>query len=154
MLGPAFTASPNTPRLMAEAGLNYQVDWFIDDAPFPINVPKGPLVGVPYSRLLNDALMFMNPGYEGDYFAQACKDQFDVLYDEGASSGRVMCIALHPYLIGQPHRIGYLDEVLRHISAHEHVWFATADEIADWYIAHHYDEQVAYRGRFAETGRP
>ena len=35
-------------------------------------------------------------------------DQFDVLYKEGAKSGRVMAIALHPYLIGVPHRIGAL----------------------------------------------
>jgi allantoinase len=142
MLGPAFTATPHTPELMAEAGLTYHVDWFIDDQPFPIKVNTGTMVGVPYSRLLNDALLFMNPGFEGDYFAQICKDQFDVLYREGADSGRVMCIALHPYLIGQPHRLKYLDEVLSYILGHDAVWATTADDIADWYTTHHRDEHL------------
>ena len=149
MLGPAFTATPNTPELMAEAGLIYHVDWFLDDQPFPINVKKGKLVGVPYSRELNDALLFQGPTYEGDYFVQICKDQFDTLYEEGAESGRVMCIALHPYLIGQPHRIHYLDEIVGYILSHEGVWATTADEIAEYYIAHCYNQALAHQRRQA-----
>lgn len=144
MLGPAFSATPNTPRLMAEAGLIYHVDWFIDDQPFPINVPQGKLVGVPYGREINDAfLLWMGSSWEGEYFLQACKDQFDTLYEEGAESGRVMCVALHPFLIGQPHRVRYLDEVFDYILSHEGVWAATADEIAEYYIANYYDEVAA-----------
>ncbi len=144
MLGPAFSATPNTPNLMAEAGLIYHVDWFIDDQPFPINVEAGVLCGVPYSRHLNDALLFNRPVYEADDFVQMCKDQFDVLYEEGATSGRVMCVALHPYLIGQPHRAGYLDEILGYVLSHDGVWATTADEIAEWYLAHHYHEHLAH----------
>ena len=144
MLGPAFTATANTPTLMAEAGLIYNVDWFIDDQPFPISVEKGKLVGVPYAREVNDAfLLAVRSSWEGDYFLQVCKDQFDVLYEEGAESGRVMCIALHPFLVGQPHRIRYLDEAFDYILSHEGVWAATADEIAEYYIANYYDHVVA-----------
>ena len=144
MLGPAFTATPNTPTLMAEAGLIYQVDWFFDDQPFPINVPKGKLVGVPYHREINDAfLLSQTSSWEGDHFLRVCKDQFDVLYEEGAESGRVMCLALHPFLVGQPHRIRYLDEALGYILSHEGVWAATADEIAEYYIANYYDQVMA-----------
>jgi hypothetical protein len=55
-----------------------------------------------------------------------------------------MCIALHPFLIGQPHRIAYLNDVLDYILGHDGVWATTADEIADWYIAHHHAEHLAY----------
>ena len=79
---------------------------------------------------------------EADYFVQICKDQFDVLYEEGAESGRVMCIALHPSMIGQPHRIGYLAEASSYILGHDGVWLTTADEIAEHYLAHHYDAAV------------
>ena len=95
MLGPAFTTSAATPRLMAEAGLSYHVDWFIDDQPFPIVVDAGKLIGVPYTREINDGVLFNGWPYysfEADYFAQIAKDQFDVLYREGAESGRVMCV--------------------------------------------------------------
>jgi peptidoglycan/xylan/chitin deacetylase (PgdA/CDA1 family) len=144
MLGPAFTATTNTPNLMAEAGLIYHVDWFFDDQPFPISVEKGKLVGVPYGREVNDAfLLNFKSSWEGDYFLQVCKDQFDVLYEEGAESGRVMCLALHPFLVGQPHRARYLDEAFDYILSHEGVWAATADEIAEYYIANYYDQVVA-----------
>ena len=41
-----------------------------------------------------------------------------------------MCIAFHPYVIGRPHRIKYLAEVLDYIMSHDRVWQATTDEIA------------------------
>jgi len=52
-----------------------------------------------------------------------------VLYEEGERIPRVMGIALHPFLIGVPHRIRYLDSALKYISSHQRVWFATGSEI-------------------------
>ena len=49
-------------------------------------------------------------------------DQFDVLYEDGAKSGRVMSICLHPFLIGHPHRSKYLDKALAHIRSRQEVW--------------------------------
>jgi peptidoglycan/xylan/chitin deacetylase (PgdA/CDA1 family) len=159
MLGPSFTSTVNTPALMAEAGFTYLADWFIDDTPFPINVPEGALVGVPYSCYVNDGMLFTGPWITCDDFVQMVKDQFDTLYAEGERAGRVMCISLHPFLIGSPHRIRYLDDALRYVLSHQGVWVATADEIADWYIEHHREEHLkhvdattsSYRSRKAVT---
>jgi peptidoglycan/xylan/chitin deacetylase (PgdA/CDA1 family) len=60
-------------------------------------------------------------------------DAFDVLYEEAAKTPRVMSIALHPFLIGSPHRIRYLDRALQYIKGHDKVWFATGAEIMDAY---------------------
>jgi allantoinase len=148
MLGPAGSVTPNTMRLMAEFELTYSADWLIDDQPFPIVVPSGRLVGVPYSNDVNDdslmAMGFGATGYEADDFVQICKDQFDQLYTEGAHDGRVMCIALHAYVMGHPHRIGYLDEALSYILAHDGVWVATGDEIATHYLENYYDAALAH----------
>ena len=143
MLGPSMSNTARTPDLMAEAGLLYHSDWMHDDQPVPIKVKSGVLISVPYSIELNDSTLF-NKHYEGDYFVKICKAQFDRLYREGAQSGRCMCIALHPHLIGQPHRIKYLDEILGYIMSHDQVWQATSDEIAEYYIANYYDEMIAY----------
>jgi peptidoglycan/xylan/chitin deacetylase (PgdA/CDA1 family) len=104
---------------------------------------------VPYSFEINDGLVMGSmPGrggkWESDYFLQICKDQFDTLYREGAESGRVMCIAIHPMCFGQPHRVRYLDEALDYILGHEGVWATTADEIAEHYLAHSYDEVATH----------
>ena len=61
-------------------------------------------------------------------------DQFDVLYKEGAKSGRVMAIAIHPYIIGVPHRMKAFDEALKYICKHKKVWKATGSEIARHYL--------------------
>ncbi|PON14382.1 polysaccharide deacetylase [Candidatus Entotheonella serta] len=143
MLSPAISGTANTPDLMAEAGLIYHTDWLHDDQPVPIRVNTGRLISVPYSIELNDSPLFRTH-FEGEDFVQICKDQFDQLYREGADSGRVMCIALHPFVIGQPHRIHYLDELLRYVMSHDGVWQTTADEIAEYYLAHYYDQAVAH----------
>ena len=147
MLGPAISGTSATPDLMAEAGLIYHTDWMHDDQPVPIKVKSGRLVSVPYSIELNDSTLLRDNHYEGDYFARICKDQFDRLYQEGAESGRVMCIALHPFLIGQPHRIKYLEEILGYTMGHDAVWQTTADEIADYYMANYYDQAVDHAKR-------
>ncbi len=147
MLGPAISGTERTPDLMAEAGLIYHTDWMHDDQPVPIKVKSGKLVSVPYSIELNDSSLLRDNHYEGDYFARICKAQFDQLYKEGAESGRVMCIALHPFLIGQPHRIKYLDDILSHIMSHDGVWQTTADDIADYYNENYYDDAVPHAAK-------
>ena len=57
-----------------------------------------------------------------------------MLYNEGAQSGRVMAIALHPYIIGMPYRIGALDKALEYICGHPDVWLTTGGEITDHYL--------------------
>lgn len=64
-------------------------------------------------------------------YADTLIRQFERLAREGAESGTVMCIPLHSYLIGQPHRIGPFEEVLRHIAADGRAWIARAGEIVD-----------------------
>jgi peptidoglycan/xylan/chitin deacetylase (PgdA/CDA1 family) len=112
--------------------------------PGPIVVPGQRLISLPQSYDLNDAPLWDGRPYGGRYFVQACIDAFDRLYDESADGGRVYCIALHPYQIGQPHHVGHLRQVLDHVCRHEGVWFATGDEIAQHFLDHHHDEQLDF----------
>jgi hypothetical protein len=67
-------------------------------------------------------------------FERWVRETFDVLYEEGQQSARVMCISLHPFVIGQPNRIRSLDRALGYIKGHSDVWFATAGEIMEAYL--------------------
>jgi len=40
-----------------------------------------------------------------------CIDCFERLYKEGAERPKIMAIAIHPYISGQPFRIKYLEDV-------------------------------------------
>ena len=127
-LGPALTETQQTPRLLAELGLNYLLDWTNDDQPYWLNVPG--MLSVPYSVELNDLGLFTMRGLTGPQFLQTVTDQLDQLYADSASSGRVMALALHPFAIGQPFRAKYLDQALEYITGHPGVWLTTSDEIA------------------------
>ena len=63
------------------------------------------------------------------------REWFDGLYADGATTGRLMVLHLHPWIMGQPWRIRHLDEVLGHITAYQGVWKATGSEIIDWFKA-------------------
>lgn len=130
---PAASFTLNTPDLVAEAGFRYYCDFYHDDQPGRLNTRTGHLVSVPYSMEVNDAIAWRR-GDEGEDFERLIRDEFDTLYREGAEHGRVMCIAVHPFIMGQPHRIAHLDRALRYVLGHEGVWRATGDEIARWYI--------------------
>ncbi|MCT2589647.1 polysaccharide deacetylase family protein [Streptomyces sp. N2-109] len=130
-LGPALNETFRTPALLAELGLNYVLDWTSDDQPYRLNVPG--MLSVPYSVELNDLGLFTMHGMTGPAFVQTVKDQFDQLYADSAESGRVMALALHPFVIGQPFRAPYLDQALAYITGHPDVWVTTSDEIAAHY---------------------
>jgi hypothetical protein len=49
------------------------------------------------------------------------------------------CPSLHPQNIGRPNAAKHLDEALRYILGHDGVWTTTADDIAEYYLANHYD---------------
>ncbi len=131
-LGPGLTETFDTPDLLKEAGVEYLADWVNDDLPYRFN---NGLYSIPYSIELNDMPLFNMPSISIEDFKRRIIDSFDVLYAEGATNGRVLGIALHPFLIGAAHRIKYLDEALAYIAGHDGVWFATGDEIIRAYRA-------------------
>lgn len=131
-LGPGLTETWNTLDLLQEAGCEYVADWCNDDLPYRMS---NGLYSIPYSLELNDMPLFNNPSISiADFHRRIC-DTFDVLYEEGARSPRAMCIALHPFLIGVPHRIRWLDRALEYIRGHDRVWLATGAEIIAAYKA-------------------
>ncbi|MFM0174720.1 polysaccharide deacetylase family protein [Paraburkholderia sediminicola] len=132
-LSPALSESHRTLDLLAEAGIQYVANWVNDEQPYPMRVNTGSMLSLPYSVEINDYTAFLEQGQRGEDFAQTIRDQFDGLYEDGAKSGRVMAICLHPFLIGHPHRSKYLAEAFAHITSHEDVWLATGSEIAAWY---------------------
>lgn len=133
---PAGTNTLNTPDLLAEAGVSYYCDWFHDDQPFPMRVRKGNLITMPYQMQVNDGLNF-RVNIEAEEFADAAIALFDRLYNEGSHSGRIMSLAPHPYILGQPHRIRQFERILSHIVGHDGVWKATGIEIVEWYTANY-----------------
>jgi allantoinase len=133
-LGPGLTQTEDTPELLAAAGIKYIGDWVYDDEPTEIATANGPLVTLPYTVELNDIPMMLVQHHESAYFTTRCIDTFDRLYQEGKERAKVMAIAIHPYISGQPHRIKYLEAVYDHIARHAGIVHWRGREILDWYL--------------------
>jgi allantoinase len=135
-LGPWISQSSVTPDLLAEAGFVYGLDWSMDDQPVWMNTRAGKLLSVPYPQELNDIPMIVARQASGAEFADAVIDAFDEMLEQSQAAPLVMGVALHPYIVGYPHRLRHLRRALNHIAAkREHVWLTKPLEIAQHVIA-------------------
>jgi peptidoglycan/xylan/chitin deacetylase (PgdA/CDA1 family) len=142
-LAPALTHTERTMDLLAEYGVKYTCDLFCDDQPQPVKVKQGRFISIPYSLEMNDIIVYNFQRGTPRRFAEMLKANFDQLYEEGAESGVVMCIPLHAFAVGTPHRIDAFAEALEYITGHDDVWVTTGREIAEHYLDNHYDTIVA-----------
>jgi allantoinase len=131
-------ATENTPDLLAECGFLYYADFFHDDQPFPLRVKSNRLISMPYSVEINDVPV-LSTANEADEFVNMARRQFDRLYAEG---DRMMCLTVHPAIVGQAQRARYFDEIMRYITSFPDVWFATGTEIAEHYMENCYDRVI------------
>jgi allantoinase len=132
-LGPGLTQTLDTPEHLAEAGVKYIGDWVYDDEPTEVRTEKGPLVTLPYSMECNDISVMIVQHHEAAYWTRKCLDSFERLYAEGADRPKVMAVAIHPYISGQPFRIRYLEEFYDAIAGHPGVLHWNGEQILEWY---------------------
>jgi allantoinase len=74
------------------------------------------MLSIPYSVELND-LMLSAVGITGPEFVQIVKGQYEQLHADAASGGRVMALALHPFVTGQAFRAKYFDQAVEFLAA-------------------------------------
>ena len=136
-LGPWISESATTPDLLAEAGYRYVLDWPMDDQPVYLDVRGGGrLLAVPYPQELNDIPTIVARHASGAAFAEMIVETFDEMLEQSADAPLVMGIALHAYIVGQPHRLRPLRRALQHIAAaRDDIWITTAGAIADHCLA-------------------
>ena len=132
-LGPEYGESTRTPGLLAQAGIRYVCDWVNDEQPYWMTVSQGELCALPISLPLDDVNALWDRRIDIDRYGTMIKETFDVLYREGTETGKLLVLHVHPWLIGQPFRIGCLEDALSHITRREGVWAATGSAIVDWY---------------------
>jgi peptidoglycan/xylan/chitin deacetylase (PgdA/CDA1 family) len=135
-LSPARSESFDTLDLIRSAGIDYVCDWVNDDMPFAMQTASGPLHAMPLPNEIDDHTILVQSRHSEESYTQQLCDQFDVLHEEaGREGGRILALSLHPWVIGQPYRIGALESALTHIMTGRDVWPATASEILDAFIA-------------------
>ncbi|HYZ34419.1 MAG TPA: polysaccharide deacetylase family protein [Crenalkalicoccus sp.] len=137
-LSPWISESRATPDLLAEAGYRYTLNWCMDDQPVWMTTRSGRLLAIPYSQEVNDvpAILARKDGAE-EFAAMILADLSERLEQVGRDGiPQVMGIALHPYIVGQPHRLRALRHALAALATRRGaVWITTAGAVLDAVLA-------------------
>ncbi len=136
-LSSSLRGTLQTADILAEYGCIFYCDIMNDDQPFLLRTPHGPIVAVPYSNEINDFTFITRKNYTTDQFRDALIEELDVLHAEGAVTGRIMNVGLHPHVSGRAHRIRALREFIEYAKSLPDVWWPTREELASWYLANH-----------------
>ncbi len=133
-LSPWIAESRTTPDLLAEEGYRYTMNWCADDAPVWMRTRGGKLLAMPYPQEVNDIPAIAARRESAEAFARMIVDDFEERLRQVRADGlpQVMGIALHPYIIGQPHRLRVLRRALSVVAqARGDVWITTAGAVFD-----------------------
>jgi allantoinase len=135
-LSPARSQSARTPDLLHAAGIGWCADWVNDELPYPMRVDSGAgpatLTALPLSIELEDRYVIGDNGHSEAEWADQTIDACEFLLREARAlgQGRLLTLSLHPWLVGQPHRIKHVERVFAHLASRRAwVWNGQPSEI-------------------------
>lgn len=130
-LSPWIAESRRTPDLLKEAGLDYTLNWCHDDQPLPFATHAGEFWSVPYPQEINDIPAIVARQNSAAEFADMIIGCYEEMKTQSVRQPLVMGIALHPYIVGQPHRLRELRRALQHIVSDDSPWVSAPGAILD-----------------------
>jgi hypothetical protein len=126
----ARSESWNTPKLLAEAGLGYTLDWVNDELPYRMTTPAGALVNLPLNHELSDRQVIATCQQSAESYAEQLRDAYQWLDGEvDRFGGRMLPIHLTPYISALPYRIDAIEALLGWLAAQPGAWFATPGDV-------------------------
>ena len=127
--------SVHTQSLLQEIGFTYHNNDLSRDEPYLQDLNGKPFVTIPYTIHLNDIGSYNFPDFSPQAYEQQLKDEFDQLYEEGATRRRMMAVSFHDRISGHASRVWVIDRFLTYARQHKGIWFARKDEIARYALA-------------------
>jgi peptidoglycan-N-acetylglucosamine deacetylase len=129
---PSWALSRHTLPLLQKAGFTYDSSMMAMDEPYEIvrdGKPTG-LVELPVEWILDDAPYFGRSGAlpAPELIFKVYQDEFDQAYADGT----MFMLTTHPQVIGHRSRIVHLEKLIAYIKSKPGVWFATAEQIANY----------------------
>lgn len=132
-LSPGLRETHDTPDILKASGIDYVCDWVVDDLPDWMTTRYGPLIAMPYNLEINDSIVYAVEKHQSPEMLRRLVDTVHTFDREVNKQVRVLALGLHPHLIGVPHRIGYLEQMLDLLAARADTVFMQGREIAKWF---------------------
>lgn len=135
-LGPGLAETFDTLGHLKAAGIDYVMDWVIDDFPDWLETPNGRLLSVPYGGLdMNDVAIWSNDHQSAAEYFTRVRDMVRTFEPELEERPRVLTLPLHPHVACVPHRLPALWATFDWLAAREDTVVMTGSEITDWFVA-------------------
>lgn len=141
-LSPAKNESINTLDILSEEDILFVCDWVNDELPYYLNAgdkttSKQSLISMPLSTELEDYFIIQQNFHSEESWHQQICDACDFLITEASTQGgRMLSLTIHPWLMGQPHRITYLEQTLEYLANKKEIWHAGASQISSYWQKH------------------
>jgi len=130
-MSPARNQSSTTLERLAKVGLDYCLDWEMDQVPVNALTKTGDITLLPNNYELSDFTLLHTRRQSEEAWLAQMKSCIDLLLEEYERFGAQMLgLTLTPYVIGQPFRIWALRGLLSHIMTTDNVEIFTAGDIA------------------------
>jgi peptidoglycan/xylan/chitin deacetylase (PgdA/CDA1 family) len=148
---PSGDWGPETVEILLDAGVEYSSSMRGDDRPYIIESSKSgrSLIEIPGRWEVDDyaSLAYQrNPNYPVglDRIAsyETTLDNWRREFDGAHREGLCLTTLFHPKVSGKPGRILLLERLLQHMRAQDDVWFATANQVAQWWRRQHGGERA------------
>ncbi|MGN0063560.1 MAG: amidase family protein [Nocardioides sp.] len=134
-LSPGMNQTDDSLAHLARHGIAYNHDWMVDDRPVWLDSAAGPVLGLPYTLTLNDVTVYQVAQLADGALLDRTRRTLAVHLAEGAANPVVMPVGLHPHVMGVPHRIAELEQIVELLVGTPGVRAVTAGEVHDWYAA-------------------
>ena len=130
-LSPARNQSPKTLERLAKTGVEYCLDWEMDQVPVMANTKNGDILLIPNSYELSDFTLLHTRRQTEESWLKQIQDSVELLVEEHERyGGQMLGLTLTPYIIGQPFRIWALRALLHYLKARGDVAIMTAEDIS------------------------
>ncbi len=130
-LGPGLRQSLATADHLAAHGIEYTFDWNVDDIPCEMMTSGARLFAMPYTQDLNDSIIYAIERHATGEFLNRIARTLAAFETEPGP--HVISMGLHPHLMGVPHRLHEMQQILDLFQSRTDVVFTTPAETMDWY---------------------
>jgi peptidoglycan/xylan/chitin deacetylase (PgdA/CDA1 family) len=144
---PWFDFGKNSLSLLGKFSFEYDSSLMSQDLPYLVNVDGKLLVELPVDWSLDDYPAFEVDRKPPAQVRETWQAEFDALYRDHS----LFNLTMHPECIGRPARIGMLRDFVRYMKSKPKVWFASANEVAEWWRTAHSDE-VPFESTYLHHG--
>ncbi|MBD19865.1 MAG: hypothetical protein CMM37_02360 [Rhodospirillaceae bacterium] len=132
-LSPGLRETTQTPDILKTMGIEYIFDWVLDDLPCWMQTKSGPLMALPYSLELNDSVIYAVEKHTSKEIFRRVLDTLLIFDQELDQNPKILTIAIHPHLMGVPHRFSYLTKIIDHLQKRTDTLFLKGEDIWRWY---------------------